>query len=84
MARKQGQQKTRGAQYVAEAALTDALGDAFTGMNELDQGDRADLARRVARLLVAEAWDVEHFPVAGKVTITLDLADLDKPANDPQ
>lgn len=75
MARKQ---KTRGAQYVAEAALTDLLDDTFTGMTELEAPH--DLARSVAQTLVRQAWDVEHFPVAGKVTVTLSLADLDKPA----
>ena len=79
MARKQ---KTRGAQYVAEAALTDLL----TLMIDPELADDAiteESPQAVARHIVAKAWDVEHFPVAGKVTITLNLADLDKPA-DPQ
>lgn len=84
MARKQGQQKTRGAQYVAEAALTDVVQAHLDADTMLDEQACNIVANDIAKTLVKQAWDVEHFPVAGKVTITLDLADLDKPANDPQ
>lgn len=70
-------QMTKGSQYLAEAVLTDLLSAQFMGMNELEAPD--DLAKSVAQKLVAAAWDVEHFPVAGKVQITLDLAELDAP-----
>lgn len=82
MARGQ-KQKTRGAQYVAEAALTDVVQAHLDTDTHLDEEASNIVANEIAKSLVRQAWDVEHFPVAGKVTITFDLADLDKPA-DPQ
>lgn len=70
---------TRGSKYVATAALTDALVDVFEGHPDL--GAPLELAEDTAKVVVERAWDVEHFPVANKVTITLDLAALDKPAD---
>lgn len=70
---------TVGSKYVATAALTEVLKPL------IDQSGPSDDAvvespAAIAEHLVTSAWDVEHFPVANKVTITLDLAALDKPA----
>jgi hypothetical protein len=66
---------TRGGRYVATAALIELL-DAYPGNEPV-------YSEGLAPWLVQEAWDVEHFPVAGKVTITLDLDALDQPAQRP-
>lgn len=71
---------TVGARYVGVGALAElivavtALGET---MSDLDE------ARELAERLIDGAWDVEHFPVAGKVQITLDLGRLDQPADQP-
>jgi len=73
---------TVGSKYVAEAALTDLL-EKIAGSEASEHLANGE-SRPVAEYIVQEAWDVEHFPVAGKVQITLDLAPLDKPADAPQ
>lgn len=74
MARPKLKRATVGSKYVAIGALTELLN------NEEYSIDPADAAR-TATFLVEQAYDVEHFPVAGKVQITLDLSSLDKPAD---
>lgn len=65
---------TVGAKYVAIGALFELLtADGNAYLTEEQAGN-------VAEMLVEQAWDVEHYPVAGKVTITLDLSRLDQPA----
>lgn len=59
---------TTGAKYVAVGALTEQLGKVFAFAG--------DDAERTARGLVEQAWDVEFFPNAGRVTITLDVNQL--------
>lgn len=68
MARKR--RSTVGSKYVAEAAIRDHLAGVI-----LDQ----EKAEEVGRWLVRQAWDVEHFPTAGRVTITFDLQALERP-----
>lgn len=70
---------TVGAKYVAIGALTEAL----TMLMDPEVGDEylTETPEKIAASLVDRAWDVEHFPVAGKVQITLDLGRLDQPAD---
>lgn len=71
---------TVGGKYVAIGALTELI------VSAMEQGEAvkdADDAQELAERLVARVWDVEHFPVAGKVQITLDLGRLDQPADQP-
>jgi hypothetical protein len=75
MARPKLKRATVGSKYVAIAALTEVLSTAYAFAE--------DDARRTAEHVVAAAYDVEHFPVAGKVQITLDLSALDKAAELP-
>lgn len=73
---------TVGAKYVAIGALTELF--EASGARSLDHDDALlTTAEDLAALLVERAWDVEHFPVAGKVQITLDLGRLDQPADQP-
>jgi hypothetical protein len=77
MARDRKARMTTGSKYVAIGALTELL-------NKVGQSDAAErLAENsegqpLAEWIVSEAWDVEHFPVAGKVQITLDVSALDR------
>lgn len=66
---------TVGAKYVAIGALYELLIEE----GGLDHEEAGQLAEEIVR----KAWDVEHFPVAGKVQITLDLGRLDQPADQP-
>lgn len=66
---------TVGAKYVATGALYELL----VAEDVLDTEE----AGQIAELIVRQSWDVEHFPVAGKVTITLDLSRLDQPGDTP-
>lgn len=71
---------TVGARYVGIGALTElimSVTEPGETMSDLDE------ARELAAHLIDGAWDVEHFPVAGKVQITLDLGRLDQPAEQP-
>jgi len=77
MARPKLKRATVGSKYVAIGALTEILNDREYSV------DKAD-AVALATHLVDSAWDVEHFPVANKVQITIDLASLDKAADTPQ
>lgn len=76
-----GKRMTVGSKYVGIGALTELLVKKFEAHPDL--GAPVELAEDVAAYLVGAAWDVEHFPVAGKVTITLDLGRLDQPADQP-
>jgi hypothetical protein len=67
MARKR---MTVGSKYVAIGALTDLMVGVVAD---------ADNASRTAEWLVSQAWDVEHLPTAGRVTITFDLQRLERP-----
>lgn len=64
---------TTGAKYVAVGALTEAIDAAGTilvpGLGSAD-------TEAVARSVIDQAWDVEFFPNAGRVTITLDVNQL--------
>ena len=73
-------QKTRGAQYVAEAALTDLIQAHIDADTILDAEAAGIVAQEIAKSLVKAAWDVEHFPVAGKIQVTFDLSALYAPA----
>lgn len=74
---------TVGSKYVAIGALVELLRPAM-GNEGGPAADQAD-AERIAQHVVEQAWDVEHFPTAGRVQITLDLGPLlDKPADAPQ
>lgn len=72
---------TVGSKYVAIGALTETL----TMLLDPEVGEEylTETPEKIAAALVDRAWDVEHFPVAGKVTITLDLGRLDQPADQP-
>lgn len=67
---------TVGAKYTAVGALTEIL----RGMLDNDDDFVTETPERIAERLVDQAYDVEHFPVAGKVQLTLDLSRLDQPA----
>jgi hypothetical protein len=75
-----GRRKARmtvGAKYTAIGAITEAM----HGLRDLESSvNMGTAAEDVAAYLVEQAWDVESFPVAGKVTITFDLSRLDQPA----
>lgn len=62
---------TTGAKYVAVGALVEQL----TGVLGERIAEGVDV-EQVARKLVDRAWDVEFFPNAGRVTITLDVNQL--------
>lgn len=70
---------TVGAKYNAIGALTEILDQVGGSQASEDLAERGE-GRPLAEYLVEQAWDVEHFPVAGKVQITLDLSRLDQPA----
>lgn len=73
---------TVGARYVGIGALTELL---IAIYDDQDPNGNFHVTQAVAsaEALVDAAWDVEHFPVAGKVQITLDLGRLDQPAEQP-
>lgn len=73
---------TVGARYVGIGALTELLIAIYDGQDP-NGNFHVTQAAAVAEALVDAAWDVEHFPVAGKVQITLDLGRLDQPADQP-
>lgn len=64
---------TTGAKYVAVGALTESLDEAAS---DLVDGLNAADTEQVARHVIEKAWDVEFFPNAGRVTITLDVNQL--------
>lgn len=65
---------TTGAKYVAVGALTEAIEAAGTALAARSSNpfETEDVARKV----IDQAWDVEFFPNAGRVTITLDVNQL--------
>jgi len=71
---------TVGAKYVAIGALTEVL----QGMLDPETADDyvTETPKGIAEHLVERAWDVEHFPVAGKIQLTLDLARLNQAAGE--
>lgn len=73
---------TVGSKYVAIGALTELLIEVYDGQDP-NGNWHVTQASAVAEEVVERAWDVEHFPVAGKVCITLDLGRLDQPADQP-
>lgn len=83
MAARKVRQKKRGAQYVAEAALTDLIEAHLDTDTMLDPQAQGIIAQEIAKSIVKAAWDVEHFPVADRLQITLNLAALDEPTADP-
>lgn len=70
---------TVGAKYTAIGALTEVLNKVGQSQASEDLAERSE-GQALAEYLVEQAWDVESFPVAGKVTITFDLARLNQPA----
>jgi hypothetical protein len=72
MARDRKARMTTGSKYVAIGALTELL-DPVVPVD-----GPPTPAETLASWIVDKAWDVEHFPVAGKVQITLDVSSLDR------
>lgn len=80
MARGRKARMTKAAKYAAIGAITELL-DPLT-KDEAHPGVVIASAESLAKHLVDKAWDVEDFPSARRVTITLDLAELDQPGTE--
>lgn len=70
---------TVGGKYVAIGALAEVINT----VRKLPRFENDWSPQEWAEEIIAASWDVEHFPVAGKVQITLDLGRLDQPADQP-
>lgn len=74
---------TVGSKYVAIGALTELVNKLTGSEANANSAESAlgmgELGEWLAPKVIDAVWDVEHFPVAGKVCITIDLGRLEQP-----